>query len=653
MVASGTARRSAQGDAEQLSYLLAAGYRSAIIVPLSVRGRVLASITFVTAESGRMYGPGDLALAEDLARRAALAVDNARLYQLERRSNERLKLLADAGVTLSSSLDYDRTLENVADLSLPTLGDFGYLDVVEENTSVRRIARAYQDPEMLRELEQTRWVRSERSDVNVCALSSGRPAYHPNVNDEWFRDVAVDPDHLALMRRLAFRSMISVPLVIQGRTLGALTLFFGKSGRSHTPPDVELAGELARRAAIAIEHVRLFASAQAAKRHAEEASRMKDEFLGIVSHELRTPLTAILGWARILETKASDPVLLERGLEVIRRNANAQVRIIEDILDVSRIITGKLRLEFKPIELDAVLRTAIDVLRPTAEAKGLRIDFVAPDPCPRVLGDPDRLQQVAWNLLSNSLKFTPQGGCIQVKLSGGERQMTVNVVDSGAGIAPDFLPYVFDRFRQGDASATRAHGGLGLGLAIVRHLVELHGGTVQATSLGLGRGATFTITLPALPTASTRPGGTVASVMPPVEDAGKPIPLDGLRVLVVDDEPDARELLVLILRAHGAITESAGSAHEALECIARSKPDVLVSDIAMPGADGIELIQKIRQLDGDVGRLPAIALTAYSRSESRRKILAAGFQVHVAKPIEPAALTAVVANLAGKGAAAP
>ena len=379
-----------------------------------------------------------------------------------------------------------------------------------------------------------------------------------------------------------------------------------------------------------------------------EANRLKDEFLATVSHELRTPLTAILGWAHMLRAGQLDEQGATSALETIERNARTQAQLIDDLLDVSRIITGKLRLDVRQVDPGSFIEPAVEALRPAAEAKGVRIRKVMDTGVVSVAGDPARLQQVVWNLLSNAIKFTPKGGKVQVRLERIDSHIEIAVSDTGAGIKPEFLPHVFERFRQADQTTTRRHGGLGLGLAIVRHLVELHGGTVEADSPGEGRGATFVVKLPVVPV--YRKGDFAERVHPadgdtlPAYDC--PERLDGVKVLVVDDEADTRELLRVGVGQCGAEVVTAGSAPEALEAIAEERPDLIVSDIGMPGEDGYDLIRQVRALPaGRGGRIPAIALTAYARTEDRLRALRAGYQSHIAKPVELAELVAVMASL--------
>jgi signal transduction histidine kinase/ActR/RegA family two-component response regulator len=387
---------------------------------------------------------------------------------------------------------------------------------------------------------------------------------------------------------------------------------------------------------------------------AEAANRTKDEFLATMSHELRTPMTAILGWAQLLRSHTLNADDFERALEIVERNAQAQNKLIDDLLDISRIITGKLRLDVRPVDLAGVVAAVVDALHPTAEAKAIRLQAVLDPRAGPVAGDADRLQQVVWNLLTNAIKFTPKDGRVQVRLERVDSHVEIVVSDSGTGIEAEFLPHVFDRFRQADGTSTRKHGGLGLGLSIVRQLVELHGGTVGVESGGAGQGTTFVVQLPQMIARRQTDAATPARLLPTAPgdrlSFDCPPSLKGLRVLVVDDEPDTRLLLRTVLEQCGSEVTTAGSAAEALAAFTRSKPDVLVSDIGMPGEDGYELIGKLRAAEAAraEGRTPAIALTAYARVEDRVRALNAGFQVHVPKPIEPVELLAVVASLTGR-----
>ncbi|MCU1385059.1 MAG: domain S-box [Acidobacteria bacterium] len=381
------------------------------------------------------------------------------------------------------------------------------------------------------------------------------------------------------------------------------------------------------------------AASDQARQQAEEASRLKDEFLATLSHEIRTPLNAVIGWTRILQTQ---PSVRSRAhaLDVIERNAMSQMRLVEDLLDMARIISGKLRLNIDTVSLDEVAQAAVDVVAPGAAAKKIAIETCFSPDLPAISGDSERLQQVVWNLLSNALKFTEAGGRVRVDIVHDGAAVRLTVRDSGQGIAPDFIPYVFDRFRQADASASRRHGGLGLGLSLVRQIVELHGGKVGVESGGVTQGSTFWMTLPAVPEMERR---TAARVAP-----ADPVTLDGIRILIVDDETDAREMMVAMLENFGATVNALAGAAEAIALLQSGgfDADVLVSDVGMPGTDGFELIRSIRKLDSPKTRaLPAIAVTAYANPEDRVKALVAGYQNHIPKPVDSAALAAAIVQL--------
>jgi PAS domain S-box-containing protein len=463
----------------------------------------------------------------------------------------------------------------------------------------------------------------------------------------------------------AVRSYLSMPVVARsGEALG--TMFFG-----HPEPGVfterteRIVGGIAAQAAVAIDNARLYEAARhsaeerkvlleserLARAEAERTSQMKDEFLATLSHELRTPLSAILGWAQVLRRGSRDPADLQRGLQTIERNARAQAQLIEDLLDMSRITSGKVLLDMQTVAPAPFIDAAIDTVRPAADAKNIRIEkSYAPD-VGTIAGDPARLQQVIWNLLSNAIKFTPGGGMVSIELTQQAGQVQINVRDTGVGIRPEFITHVFERFRQADASTTRRHGGLGLGLSIVKHLIEQHGGTVRAESAGEGLGASFTIELPAA-TPSSSPGRTARAMMirTPAPNTGEFTlrDLQGVNVLVVDDDRDARELIFRILSDCQANVRIAGSAREAVDAMRSAPPDLLISDLGMPEVDGFELLAWVRQLGRDHGgEVPAVALTAFARSEDRLRALEAGFSAHISKPVEPSELIAVVASLVG------
>jgi signal transduction histidine kinase/CheY-like chemotaxis protein len=391
------------------------------------------------------------------------------------------------------------------------------------------------------------------------------------------------------------------------------------------------------------------AHAQTMAEEAERANRLKDEFLGTISHELRTPLNAILGYARMLHDGTVRPDRETRAAEIIERNAAALTQIVEDVLDVSRIISGRTRLNVQRVEVAAVVNEAIETVRPTTEAKGVRLLTVVEPRHPIVSGDPDRLQQVVWNLLSNAVKFTPSGGWVHVWLERTNSQVEIVVRDTGRGISPDFLPHVFERFRQADGRVSREYNGLGLGLAISRHLVELHGGTIHAASDGEGKGATFRVRLP-MTNVQTAPEGEPTRGHPRPERGGSDTArarLDGIHVLAVDDEEDSLTLLREILETAGAQVTTVASSQEVLDAVEKIAPAVIIADIGLPRMDGFELLRRIRQWpERSIREMPAAALTAYARSEDRQRALSSGFQMHLAKPIDPEELVAAVVLLA-------
>lgn len=448
-----------------------------------------------------------------------------------------------------------------------------------------------------------------------------------------------------------------VPLVARGQVMGAITFITAQSKRTYGSQDLVLAEELARSVAQAGNNALLYRTAQQARQVAEDASRAKDEFLATLSHELRTPLNAILGWISLLRSGGLDAATAAQAMETVERNTRAQTQLVEDILDVSRIITGKLYLETRPVTLILIIEAASNAVRPAAEVKGVILRALLDFSLGPVAGDSHRLQQVVWNLLSNAIKFTPRGGSVEVRLERLDSHVIITVSDTGMGIGAEFQPHVFDRFRQADSSSTREYGGLGIGLAIVRHLVELHGGWVEVSSPGAGHGATFTVYLPLMavhPTEFPAPLGaqmlSVDAANPELAEPFDCLPaLEGLRVLVVDDENDARQLITHVLEQCNATVQAVSSAGAALEVLPQFKPDVLVSDIGMPNEDGYSLIRKIRALSPEAGgRVPAAALTAYARAEDRTRALAAGYQMHLPKPVEPGELALVVASLGGR-----
>ena len=570
-----------------------------------------------------------------------------------KRSEETHRFLAEAGALLTSSLDHRQTLPALARLAVPHMADWCSIQLSDGNGELERVAVAHSDPhqrDLLREIAD-QYPADER-DAARRILRTGASEYVHELTDEMLAASARDAHHLDLIRHLGLRSWMAVPVLVDRRTIGVISFASSESGRLFEQRDIDVAEELGRRVGTMIDNARLFELTQQERRRAEEASRAKDELLGVTSHELRTPLNAILGWVRMLRAGHLPEDRRERALETIERNAKIQVQLVEDLLDFNRVITGKLRLALAPVQPAEVVEAAVDVVRPAADAKNVRLQVLLDPNAGTLNGDAERLQQVVWNLLSNAVKFTPKGGRVYIRLQREDSHVEIVVADTGAGIAPAFLPHVFQPFRQQDASATRAHGGLGLGLAIVKHLVELHGGSIEARSDGESKGATFVVRLPVSPLRS-------ASLLPPSKPVSRrgdaqvqlqcPPEIEGLRVLVCEDEPDARELLESILIGCKAKVTLAGSVTEALDRFVEAIPDVVISDIGMPEASGYELIRRIRALPAEKGgRVPAVALTAYASMADRTRALMEGFQNHVAKPTEPQELLAAVAALAGR-----
>jgi signal transduction histidine kinase len=446
------------------------------------------------------------------------------------------------------------------------------------------------------------------------------------------------------------KSLAGVPLRITGRLVGVLHVG-AASTRHFTDEDLELLRQAGERVARAVERAQLVEREHAARAEAEAASRTKDEFLAVLSHELRTPLNAIFGWARMLQSGRLEREATTQALDIIVRNADMQVRLIDDLLDISRIVAGRMRLDVQPVDLRVVVQAALDAVEPAIAAKEIRLQSLLDPRAASATGDPSRLQQVVWNLLVNAVKFTPKGGRVEVLLRRVDSHVEIVVSDTGQGIRPELLPHIFERFRQADSSTTRAHAGLGLGLALVRHLVELHGGSVTAESPGEGKGARFTVTLPLA--ATVIPPDSGATRVSPAARAALPAPtgpsLRGVRVLAVDDDRDSLALVARIITDASGEARTASSATEGLRVLLSWHPDVLVSDIEMPGEDGYTFIRKVRELDAsEGGKTPAVALTAYGRTADRVRTLSAGYSMHVPKPVDPVELATIIASLAGR-----
>jgi PAS domain S-box-containing protein len=516
------------------------------------------------------------------------------------------------------------------------------------------------------------WLLNETGDVLMLQASAGLEVNIPGLAERvpvgqykigliaeekaphLTNDVLNDPriSDKAWAEREGMAAFAGYPLMDGDKLIGVLAMFARHGLEADTINALASVADILvhgiQRKRIEDERALLLAREHEARMDAENASRLKDDFLAMISHELRAPLTAILGWAQMLRSGTLDRASAERALTTIERNAKSQAHLVGDLLDASRIATGKLSLESKPVELMSVVDAAVDAVRPSVEAKSLRMQIVMEPWVGPFNGDPERLKQVVWNLLSNAIKFTPAGGLIEVRLERLENKALLIVSDTGQGIDPEFLPHIFDRFRQADSSTKRQQGGLGLGLAIVKHIVELHGGAIYAYSRGEGQGSDFMITLPlAVQKVESNEGELWPESLP--ESSTRSGSLRGVKVLVVDDERDTREVLSVMLNRYGTEVRAAGSVREALEVLSEWKPDLLVSDIGMPDEDGYVMIQKLRALPADEGgQLPAVALTAFASPADREKALASGFQRHLAKPVEPVELAKIVARVLGR-----
>lgn len=542
----------------------------------------------------------------------------------------RIKALAQALGTARELNEIFRALREFTNVSVPCNGFF--VSLYDPVRDVRTACYGWADGNEL-DVSELPPMPVTATGPNSRAVRTGEVV----ITNDYMRNlpggVIVGPDN-----GLRPDSSMAVPMAVMGRIIGTIEVQSYKKN-VYLPEHVTAMSMAANLTAVAFENVRLLKLERTAREAAEESNRLKDEFLATVSHELRTPLTAILGWSRLLEGGALDESIVKQAIETIGRNAKAQAQIVDDILDVSRIITGNLYIDLHPLEVVPVIENAINVVRPTADAKGIKIETYFDQKPAMISGDANRLQQVVWNMLSNAVKFTESGGrvCLKVTQSGGA--VEVSVSDTGQGINKEFLPYVFDRFRQADSTTTRQHGGLGLGLAIARHLVEIHGGTIRAESPGVGRGATFTIRLPLVETA-------VSPTSAVQKSARATQLLSGVNVLLVDDDSDTLKLMETALKRRQANVTAVSSAGEAIQAISKRRPDVLVSDIAMPDEDGYGLIEKVRLLENGAQGIPAVAITAYAKDEDRERALSAGFQIYLAKPVELTELISVVARAA-------
>jgi PAS domain S-box-containing protein len=567
-------------------------------------------------------------------------------------AEERQGLLLRAGRSLAEySLDAERALTSALRLLVPSYADAAYIDHVSDDGELGTSHVAHRGPDFEGMLMAARQrLRPDRDHPALQAVREGRGSVIHFDDDLAGENTATSAERRSAVERYRSRSGVVAPMRARGRLLAVLV--FMSTTRDYDDADVAMAEELARQFGVAIDNARLFDAAQLERRHAEETSRAKDEFLAMVSHELRTPLNAMLGWTSLIRGGKLAEGQQARGLEVIDRNVHLQVQLVEDLLDISRVITGKLRLDVQSVVVSDVVGLAVETLRPAAEGKGLRLTQVVDAGAAPVMGDPDRLRQVVYNLLTNAVRHTPRGGHVEVVVSRHESHVELRVVDSGEGLARELVPHVFERFRQGEGGSTRRYGGLGLGLAIVKHIVELHGGTISAESEGEGRGATFLVRIPIAAVRAVPPSARVAATPTKAVDLvsrAATADLEGLLVLVVDDDDDTRELLRAILEMSRARVLTAASAQQAFEIFTERRPSVILSDIGMPHEDGYALIERVRRLPDDRGgRTPAVALTAFARLEDRTKALLAGFTMHLAKPVDGAELVVVLAAVSGR-----
>lgn len=629
------------------------GVQSMLVCPMRIGPSGAGTLVFYY-RARHAFNRVEVQTAQALANLSAAALNTADLYEGQRKGREMAEsagrhaaFLANAASVLSESLDYQQTLGAVARLAVPDIADFCAVDIITEGGTLERLAIAHVDSaklELVRMLERHYPTAPEVPGGVRYVTRTAQPAVFEKIPLETLLSIGRNDEHRRLLETLGVCSYMCVPLASPSGTFGAMTFAFAESGRHYAKEDLTFAQEVAARASLAIENARAY-------KRTQEANRLKDEFLATLSHELRTPLNAILGYAQMLKSQMLRGQQASQAVDIVTRNAEGLRQIIDDVLDVSRIVAGKIRLNVKPTDIVSILRASIATVRPAADAKGVALQLGCQKARLMVSGDPDRLQQVAWNLLSNAVKFTPRGGRVQARLAEVDGHVELQITDTGQGIEADFLPHVFERFRQADSRFSRDHGGLGLGLSIVREMIQLHGGNVSAASEGPGKGSSFVVRLPALPKTAARktaPGGWTGR-RAEIRRAGKRRRLDGVRVLAVDDEADALELLRVVLEGAGAVVKTAASAAQALDMLRRYQQDLLIADVGMPRMDGLTLVKTIRStLPSPVNAIPAVALTAYARPEDRKTALASGFQKHVAKPFNPADLVTAVRSLVAR-----
>jgi PAS domain S-box-containing protein len=623
------------------------GVRSLIALPLSLHGEPTGSLVLYYHQRHDFAGV-EVQTAIAVANMASAAITTAELYDAQRRSRLDSEFLADASRTLASSLEFEDTLRRMTQQAVAYFADWCAVDLVGEDGRLGRLALAHVDPdkvELARRFAE-KYPENPDSPYSVArVVQTGEGIMMEHVPADVAARGASDEAHRQAILALNLSSFMIVPLSTHGQTFGAITFVAADSGRHYNRADLALAQGLASRAAMAIDNARAYDETR-------RANRVKDDFIATLSHELRNPLSALLGYAKMLEQNVIPADRMQHTFEVIARNATSLSRIVNDVLDISRITSGKLRLSIQTVDLATVVAHSVEAIQPAADAKGVRLIVEPPADPIYVPVDADRIQQVLWNLLSNGVKFTPAGGRVTVAIvptPDGE-WVDLTVRDTGIGISPDFAPHLFERFTQADSRLGREHGGLGLGLAIARHLVELHSGSIRAESAGANRGAMFVVRLLRRQGAITRPPATAD-----LPDEGRPLdrrrspramrPLRDTRVLVVDDDVDALEMIRRVLESAGARVTVATSGERALALFDEARPAVIISDIGMPGMDGLQFIGRVRRLGSAAAALPAAALTAFTQEDDRQRAISAGFKTHISKPVDPDELIAIVQSL--------
>jgi PAS domain S-box-containing protein len=610
------------------------------------KGHHVYESTHIRKDGTRFPVLSDVTIFKDERGEVLYRAANVQDITERKRAAEVERFLGDATTMLASSLDYELTLESLARLAVPYVADFCLVHMLEDDGTIRRMIVAHQDPE-----REAAWREMQRRfplDLNTPhtiakVLRTGQPELFSDISDEMWQAVIRDPAEIRMLREFDIRAAMIMPLVARGRTIGALTFISSESARRYGEDDFALAKELARRAALAIDNARLY-------RRAQEANRAKDEFLATLSHELRTPLTPIIGWVHMMSGGQLATADIAHGLSVISNNSQSLAHLINDLLDMSAILSGKMRIDTLPVSLNSVVTEAIETVRPRAAKQNIRIELAPTDGADNALvsGDRTRLVQVFWNLLTNAVKFSPDGSRVRVACEIAGDSARIHVEDEGEGISKEFLPYVFERFRQQDMSTTKMHGGLGIGLALVKSFVEAHGGTVAAASPGEGRGSRFTVSLPLVPQAHP--------IADPDADASAEATCEiksACHVLIIEDAPDTLEMLRVAFEVRGFRTSPCATPEEALSIAAGEHFDIIVSDIGLPNIDGYELLQLLRNRTPHLREVPALALTGYAAQKDVDAALSAGFSAHLAKPFDPATLAATVDALLNRQKSEP